>query len=197
MSLRRAVFWVAAINLAWFSVQVTAASILGSIALLADAVDYLEDTAINLLVGLAVTWPLARRATVGRIMAGVVLVPAAYACWRAVVKFSDPEAPDAAWVALAAIGAIAINGLCAWILFRFRSGSGSLSKAAWLAARNDVIANALILLMAGITVVQGTGWPDLILGILMLLLNLGAAKEIWEAANEEELVAKAASGELE
>lgn len=197
MSLRRAAFLVATINLLWFLVQVAAASMLGSVSLMADAVDYLEDTAINLLVALAVTWPIARRARVGRVMAMLVLLPAAYACWHAVVKFASPDAPDAGWVALAAIGAFIINGVCAVILYRYRTGGGSLSTAAWLAARNDVIANLLILVMAGVTVFQGTGWPDLILGIVILLLNIGAAKEIWEAAGEEQLVAKASAGQLD
>ena len=66
-----------------------------------------------------------------------------------------------------------------------------------MAARNDVIVNILILAMAGITALQGTGVPDLILGIVILLLNLRAAWEVWEAAGEEHLAAKAAAGELD
>lgn len=196
LDLRRTALLVAVLNLLWFFVQTAAAIVLGSVSLFADAVDYLEDTAINLLIVLALGFSLRRRARAGRVMAFILLLPAIAACVQAVRKFQHPEAPDPVFVALAALGALLINGVCAWLLHRFRTGKGSLSKAAWLAARNDVIVNILILAMAGITALQGTGVPDLILGIVILLLNLRAAWEVWEAAGEEHLAAKAA-GELD
>lgn len=196
LDLRRTALLVAVLNLLWFFVQTAAAIVLGSVSLFADAVDYLEDTAINLLIVLALGFSLRRRARAGRVMAFILLLPAIAACVQAVRKFQHPEAPDPVFVALAALGALLINGVCAWLLHRFRTGKGSLSKAAWLAARNDVIVNILILAMAGITALQGTGVPDLILGIVILLLNLRAAWEVWEAAGEEQLAAKAA-GELD
>nr|WP_225751356.1 cation transporter [Pseudoclavibacter sp. Marseille-Q3772] len=196
LDLRRTALLVAVLNLLWFFVQTAAAIVLGSVSLFADAVDHLEDTAINLLIVLALGFSLRRRARAGRVMAFILLLPAIAACVQAVRKFQHPEAPDPVFVALAALGALLINGVCAWLLHRFRTGKGSLSKAAWLAARNDVIVNILILAMAGITALQGTGVPDLILGIVILLLNLRAAWEVWEAAGEEQLAAKAA-GELD
>ncbi|EEI17645.1 hypothetical protein [Corynebacterium lipophiloflavum] len=51
--MRRAVLIVALLNLAYFFVEVVAGAALGSAALLADSVDFLEDTAINLLVFVA------------------------------------------------------------------------------------------------------------------------------------------------
>lgn len=197
LDLRRTALLVAVLNLLWFFVQTAAAIVLGSVSLFADAVDYLEDTAINLLIVLALGFSLRRRARAGRVMAFILLLPAIAACVQAVRKFQHPEAPDPVFVALAALGALLINGVCAWLLHRFRTGKGSLSKAAWLAARNDVIVNILILAMAGVTALQGTGVPDLILGIVILLLNLRAAWEVWEAAGEEHLAAKAAAGELD
>ena len=41
----------------------------------------------------------------------------------------------------------------------------------------------------------GSGWPDLILGCLILLLALHAAFEVWEVSEEERLAAKALAGE--
>lgn len=40
-----------------------------------------------------------------------------------------------------------------------------------------------------------SGWPDIILGVIIIALNLTAAKEVWEVAEEEELAAKALAGE--
>jgi Co/Zn/Cd efflux system component len=64
--LRRIVLVVAMLNLSYFFVEFAVALVAGSVSLLADSVDFLEDTAINLLIFLAVGWPLARRATMGR-----------------------------------------------------------------------------------------------------------------------------------
>ena len=57
--LRRIVLVVAALNLSYFFVEFTVALVAGSVSLLADSVDFLEDTAINLLIFLALGWPLA------------------------------------------------------------------------------------------------------------------------------------------
>lgn len=185
MTLRRTVITVALINLAWFFVQGAIALEIGSISLLADAVDYLEDTAVNLLIAIALGWSVLARARMGKAMAIIILLPAAYAAWEAFSKFSDPYEPDAKIMILAGIGALIINGICAWMLMRFRSAKGSMTKAAWLAARNDVIVNAAIILIALVTMWTGSGWPDIVLGLFILILNFGAAKEVWEAATEE------------
>ncbi len=67
--LRRVVLTVAGLNLGYFFVEVSVALAIGSVSLLADSVDFLEDTAINLLIALALGWPLRRRAVAGHAMA--------------------------------------------------------------------------------------------------------------------------------
>ena len=52
--IRRAVLIVALLNLAYFFVEFSAAVAIGSASLFADSADFLEDTAINLLVFFAV-----------------------------------------------------------------------------------------------------------------------------------------------
>ena len=59
--IRRAVLIVALLNLAYFFVEFAAAIAIGSASLFADSADFLEDTAINLLVFFAVAWPAERR----------------------------------------------------------------------------------------------------------------------------------------
>ena len=73
-----------------------------------------------------------------------------------------------------------------------------MTKAAWLAARNDVIVNIGIIIVGVITlVVVRNGWPDLILGLGIIALNARAAWEVWEVAEEENLAAKALAGEVD
>ncbi|MFC7487071.1 cation transporter [Knoellia sp. CPCC 206453] len=193
--LRRIVLVVAVLNLSYFFVEFTVALSAGSVSLLADSVDFLEDTAINLLIFVALGWPLARRAAMGKAMAIVILGPAAVAGWEAVQRFADPVAPAVVPVVLASLGAIAINGTSAWLLVNVRGQGGSLSRAAFVSARNDVLVNVSIIVMAVVTLWTASGWPDLILGCLIILLALHAAYEVWEVSEEERLAAKALSGE--
>lgn len=193
--LRRVVLIVAALNLSYFFVEFAVALGAGSVALLADSVDFLEDTSINLLIFVALGWPLARRALMGKMMAVVVLGPAAVAAWEALQQFSDPGAPQVMPIVLASVGAIAVNGTSAWLLVAERHRGGSLSRAAFLSARNDVLVNVSIIAMAIVTVWTDSGWPDLILGCFIILLALHAAWEVWEVSEEERLAAKALAGE--
>ena len=194
-ALRRVVLAVALLNLAYFFVEFAVALAAGSVSLLADSVDFLEDTSINLLIFLALGWPLARRAVMGKAMALVILGPAVVAGWEAVRRVSDPVVPQVVPIMLASVGAIVVNGTSAWLLVRFRHQGGSLSRAAFLSARNDVLVNVAIIGMAVVTWWTDSGWPDLILGCLIIALALHAAWEVWEVSEEERLAAKALAGE--
>ncbi len=193
--LRRVVLVVAVLNLGYFVVEGSVALAIGSVALLADSVDFLEDTAINLLIALALGWTLARRAVAGRVMALVILVPALAAAWQAVAKASDPVAPSVWPLVVTAGGAALVNGACALLLTRVRHHGGSLSGAAYLSARSDVAVNLAIIAMGGLTAVTGSGWPDIVLGAVIVLVNGAAALEVWRLAGEERLAARALAGE--
>lgn len=193
--LRRTVAVVAALNLAYFFVELSVALAAGSVSLLADSVDFLEDTAINVLVLVALGWPLARRAVMGKAMALIILVPAAAAAWEAVARFAGPTPPDVVPLVLASLGAIAVNGTSAWLLARVHHGGGALGRAAFLSARNDVLVNVAIIAMGLVTAWTGSGWPDLVLGCVIILLALHATYEVWEASEEERLAARALAGE--
>ena len=193
--LRHTVLLVASLNLAYFFVEIGVALAIGSVSLFADSVDFLEDTAVNLLIVVALGWSAHRQALMGKVMAGIILVPAGAALWQAVAKFSDPSPPDPLSLALTAGGAIVVNTACALLLAQMRAHGSSMSHAAYLAARNDVVANALIIAMAATTAWTVSGWPDIVLGIVIVLINGAAAKEVWEVAEEERLAAKALAGE--
>ena len=193
--LRRSVLLVAGLNLAYFFVEFAVALAAGSVALLADSVDFLEDTAVNLLVYLALGWPLVRRAVMGKVMTLIILGPAVLAGWEAVQRFAAPSAPLVLPLVLASLGAIAVNGTSAWLLARVRGQGGSLIRAAFLSARNDVLVNLAIIAMALVTLWSGSGWPDLILGCFIIVLALRASHEVWQVSEEERLAARALAGE--
>ena len=184
--LRRVVRLVAILNLSYFGVEFAVAIAIRSVSLFADSIDFLEDTSINFLILVALGWSAQRRACVGMALAGILLVPALATLWTAWQKFNMPVPPAPMPLSLAGAGALIVNLSCALMLTRYRYHSGSLTRAAFLSARNDVLANIAIV-AAGIVTAYAwrSAWPDLIVGLGILLLNAGAAKEVFEAAREE------------
>jgi Co/Zn/Cd efflux system component len=87
---------------------------------------------------------------------------------------------------LAGLGALAVNLTCALMLARFRHHGGSMTKAAFLSARNDAIANVGIILAGLATAfIWRSAWPDLIVGLAIAAMNADAAMEVFEAARQD------------
>lgn len=190
--LRRAVGLVAALNLGYFGIEAAVALAIESVSLIADSVDFLEDAALNLLILAGLGWSLAARARLGTVMAGILLLPGLATLWTAFHKIADFAAPAPVPLTLAGLGALAVNLTCALILARHRGGSGSLTKAAFLSARNDAYANLAIIAAGLLTAATLSPWPDMVVGLGIAALNADAAREVWEAARAE---GRAARGE--
>jgi Co/Zn/Cd efflux system component len=175
-ALRRTVRTVASLNLAYFGVEAAVALAIGSVSLFADSVDFLEDAAVNLLILAALGWSLRARSTAGLAMAGILLVPGLATLWTAWEAFGSPVAPDPVALTLTGAGALLVNGTCALMLARVR-GHG------W--PPNDVLANVAIVAAGLATAATLSPWPDLVVGLGILAMNLDAAKEVYEAAMDE------------
>lgn len=184
-SLRRAALAVALLNLAYFGVEFVVALHIGSVSLFADSIDFLEDATINFLIVLAVGWSLRKRSAMGMLLAAAILVPGVATLWTAWQKFMAPAAPAPVVLSATALGALVVNLACAYILARHRHGAGSLSKAAFLSARNDAFANVAIIGAGLVTLYTRNGWPDLIVGLAITAMNADAAREVFQAALRE------------
>lgn len=62
----------------------------------------------------------------------------------------------------------------------------ALVQGAWLAARNDAAANVMILGAGVVMLFWASAWPDIVVGVVIGLINLSAAKEVFEQARAEE-----------
>ena len=186
-----AVRFVCAANLGYFFVEFSIALAISSVALFADSIDFLEDASVNFLILVALGWSAIARARVGMVLAALLLVPGLATLWMAATKFLSPVPPTAVPLSLTALGAMAVNFVCALVLARYRHTAGSLAKAAFLSARNDVFANGAIIVAGLLTGFFDSAWPDLITGIGIAALNAGAAREVWEAARSEHREASA------
>jgi Co/Zn/Cd efflux system component len=187
--LRRVVRWVALLNLGYFGIEFSIAIAIRSVSLFADSVDFLEDTSINLLIAVALAWSAERRARLGTVLAGILLVPSLATLWAVWEKFTVQTVPAAIPLTLAGTGAFVVNFTCALMLARYRRHSGSLTRAAFLSSRNDVLANVAIVGAGLVTAYTLSVWPDLIVGIGIFLLNANAAREVFLAARDERRLA--------
>ncbi|BFU93321.1 MAG: cobalt transporter [Nitrospira sp.] len=182
---RRAVRTVALLNFLYFGVEFAVALAIGSVSLFADSIDFLEDTSINVLILMALTWSAPSRAVISKLLAGIILIPGLATLWMAWQKFALPMPPAPLPLSLTGVGALAVNFICALLLGRVHHHGGSLGLAAFLSARNDVLANVAIIVAALATIATLSAWPDLIVGLGIAIMNAGAAAEVYQAAGKE------------
>jgi len=185
INLKKTVIIVASLNLMYFFYEFSIARKIGSVSLFADSIDFLEDTAVNILILLAFGWSIKTRVKLGYVFSGLLLIPGIAVLSVAWEKFQNPVTPESLSLGLTALGALVVNVFCAYLLSRFRKSKESLTKAAYLSARNDALANVAIISASVISLFWTSGWPDLIVGIGILLLNLDSATEVLEASRKE------------
>jgi Co/Zn/Cd efflux system component len=184
-NLRKVVIIVAILNLAYFGIEFAVAAAIRSVSLFADSIDFLEDASVNLLIAIALSWSASSRARLGMVLAGILLIPGLATLWTAWGKVLAPMPPAPFPLSLTGLGALGINLSCAFMLARFRAHSGSLTRAAFLSARNDTVANVAIIAAGFVTAYTHSAWPDLFVGLGIAAMNVDAAREVWRAAREE------------
>ncbi len=189
-AVRRAVLFVALANFAFFFVEFGVALAIQSVSLFADSIDFLEDTAVNLLIFVGLGWAAAARARLAMVLAFVLLVPGIATLWSAWNAWQSETIPEPVALSLTGAGALVVNVACAFILARVREHSGSLTRAAFLSARNDAFANVGIIGAGLLTAMTLSRWPDLVVGLAIFAINLDAAREVLGAAREEHAAAK-------
>lgn len=182
---RRAVLFVALANLAYFFVEFGVALRIGSVSLFADSIDFLEDTAVNALILIALGWSVRARARLAMGLAVLLIVPGIATLWAAWQSWNSVTVPDADALSVTGAGALVVNLACAFMLARVRHHRGSLTRAAFLSARNDAFANVAIVGAGFVTAAVQSRFPDLVVGLAIFLVNLDAAKEVFEAARDE------------
>ena len=184
-SFKKAVLLVAALNLLYFFIEFIAALNIRSVSLLADSIDFIEDASINFLIFFAISLTLAKRAKVSIILSIIMLLPGLTALWAVWQQVLYQEPPRPIELSLVAFGALIVNFLCTFILIRFKNFNGSLTRGAFLSARNDVLANIAIILTGIITFFYPSIWPDIVVGIFIAYIRTESALEIFNKAMKE------------
>ena len=186
ISVRGTLIIVALLNLAYFFIELFAAIKINSVSLFADSIDFLEDTFVNLLILFSFLISSTLRPKLSKILVIVILLPGLTALWAAWEQLVRPLPLEAFKLTLVGFGALLTNITCTIILMKFRKKNKSLIKAAFLSARNDVLANLIIIVAGIIIMIYPSIWPDLIAGLIIFLINFDAAYKVYQIANSED-----------
>ena len=182
---RRTLLIVALLNFSYFFIELLTAVKITSVSLFADSIDFLEDTFVNLLIFFSFLISSNFRPKLSKILVIIILLPGLTALWTAWEQIVRPFPPEAFKLTLVGFGALLTNITCTIILMKFRKNNKSLIKAAFLSARNDVLANFVIITAGIIIMFHPSIWPDLIAGLLIFLINFDAAYKVYQTANTE------------
>lgn len=181
----RKILWVAlVVNAGMFLVEIGAGLQAGSLALLADAVDFAGD-ALNYGVSLAVlASALAWRARAAILKAASMMGFGLYVLGAALWSLWHGEVPQAFTMGAVAVLALLVNLGVAWMLYAFREGDANM-RSVWLCSRNDAIGNVAVLLAALGVFGTGSAWPDLVVASLMAALALHGGWSVLRQARAE------------
>ncbi len=188
----RRVLWIALIaNAAMFFVEIGASLKAESTALMADATDFLGDTAnygVSLMaLAAGALWRSRVALTKGWVMGFYGVAVLLFAGWN-VARGASPEP---ATMALVALLALLVNVGVAVLLYAFRKGDANM-RSVWLCSRNDAIGNVAVILAAAGVFGTGTIWPDVGVAVLLGALGLLAARHIVGQARKELAAQRAA-----
>jgi Co/Zn/Cd efflux system component len=184
MPYHKALILAAALNFTMMFVEVGGALFANSIALMADAIDFLEDSITYIIAVALIGLGHRPRAVFGALTAFLMFVPGVWIGWKTIEQLFYGLAPDPLPMGAIGLLALAVNVYCAFILLPHRKGD-SAHQGVWLSTRNDAIANIAIVLAAVITAFTSSVWPDVIVGLGIAVLNLYAAALIARLAWRE------------
>ena len=181
----RRVLWLAlAINAAMAVVEVASGLRAGSLALQADALDFMADAANYGISLFVLARSLRWRASAALVKGGAMALFGVWILGTALWKLMHPEVPSANVMGVVGTLALAANLGVAMMLYRFRNGDAN-RRSVWLCTRNDAIGNLAVLAAAAGVVASETPWPDLAVGAVMAALALSAARHVLRRAAGE------------
>lgn len=188
----RVLYIVLAINAVMFVVEFTAGWVVNSTALLGDSLDMFGDTLVYAISLFVLHRGTRARAGAALFKSGFLLLFSILIIGEAIRKSFLGVVPEAGWMGLIGLVALAANLSCLALLYSHRSDDINMSST-WLCSRNDVIANLSVLGAAGLVMLTQSQWPDLIVGVALALLYLHSSVQVgrdawpkWRGRDEQQ-----------
>lgn len=181
----RRVLWAALlINGAMFLIEGSGSLFGRSVALQADAIDFLGDAAAYGISLFVLARPLRWRAAAALIKGSTMGLFGIAVLGNAFYHLLAGTVPHA-WT-MGGIGTLALiaNLATAGLLLGFRRGDSNM-RAVWLCSRNDAIGNVAVVVAASGVFATASGWPDVAVALILATLALTACRQILRQALRE------------
>lgn len=172
------------INGVMFAVEFGIGLLAESAGLIADSLDMLADATVY-AISLYAAGKSASHKITAATMSGIFQVVLGLSLMveigRRFYIGSDPDP-----LLMVGIGMLALiaNIFCLTLISKHRDGEIHM-RASWIFSKNDVIANSGVILAGGLVQILNSRWPDLLIGIVIVLVVIrGGNTIITEARNE-------------
>lgn len=96
---------------------------------------------------------------------------------EAVIRFNSETIPNSFTMSWVGMLALAVNGIVAFLLYRFRDGDSNM-QSVWLCSRNDAIGNLAVVMASAGVYFYASKWPDLIVALFMATLSVSASLKV-------------------
>lgn len=174
---KKRLVWVTIINLAMFAVEMTGGQLSGSQALKADALDFLQDGVTYAISFWVIGKAQKVRATAALVKGLTLLTMGLWVAGSTIYQFFFVGVPQAEVMGLIGFLALAANVASVLLLMAYKDGDANV-RSVWLCSRNDAIGNVAVMIAAVGVWGTATGWPDLIVAIIMAGLFLSSATQV-------------------
>jgi len=181
---RRTLKAVLGINAIMFVVIAGAAIYGGSTALLANSFDNFGDALTYALSLYAVSRGKSTKAKVALFKGMLILLAALIVSGQIIYKIFVPGLPIFEAMGIFGVLSLIANSICLYLLWRHRHEDVNMSSV-WECSRNDIVSDLSVIVAAGAVWLLGSGWPDIIVALaLVVLLYRSAFRVIFSAKKE-------------
>ena len=178
---RRLLWVVLCINGAMFLVELIAGITARSTALLADSVDMLGDAIVYGVSLYVVARGAVWQARVARLKGLIMAAFGVGVLAQVVTKLLHGLHPNADTMGVVGSLALAANTVCLVMLWRRRRDDVNM-RSAWMCSLNDVAGNAGVIVAGAAVALTASGWPDILVGLMIAGMFCASATHIIRAA---------------
>ena len=162
------------INALLFGVEAVAGVLVNSTALLADSLDMLGDSLVYAFSLYVLSRNAIWKAKAALLKGAIMVVFGVGVLLEVIFKTLSSIVPTAEIMGIIGTLVLLGNAVCFLLLYRHRSDDLNM-RSTWLCSRNDIIANASVLIAAIGVKIFDASWPDILIGAAIAVLFLRTA----------------------
>ncbi len=179
------VLWIIlVINAVMFVVEFSGGIKAASLSLTGDSLDMLGDALVYGCSLYVIKKGKKAQARSAILKGSIMFISAIAVLARASYQLFAQTVPTVQLMSEIGILALVANLICFLLLIRHRNDNINMSSV-WLCSRNDIIANILVLLTAGLVLLTNSFLPDFILGLFLTAVFAQSAGKVLNQARAE------------